>query len=147
MTMPWFRRLRRFLSTGFDAQKTSRDTRPSFATNFSVDGLNIEAARRQATLGRGYAKDSLTLERLAELQQGTVTLLPHKSWTGDYTNWIADPFVDRNWRFQFQSLLLIIPFLCDVLDDYVQFRAECYNIVSSMIDTITSQHHISSHKP
>lgn len=137
MTMPWFRRLRRFLSTGFDAQKTSRDTTPSFGTNFSVDGLNIEAARRQATLGKGYAKDSHTFKRLAELQQGIVTLSPHKSWTGDYTNWIADPFVDRNWRFQFQSLRWINPFLWDALAGSEQSRAEWKRIVRSWAEENT----------
>jgi len=99
--------------------------------NFTVDDLNLAAAERQATIGKHYARTSRTEELLVELKQGTVTLPPHKPWTGDYTDWTADPFGDLNWRFQFQTLRWINPYLWDALDGNEESKQEWKRIVRS----------------
>src|SRR5690606_13157853 len=99
--------------------------------NFTVDDLNLAAAERQATIGKHYARTSRTEELLVELKQGTITLPPHKPWTGDYTDWTADPFGDLNWRFQFQTLRWINPYLWDALDGNEESKQEWKRIVRS----------------
>lgn len=101
------------------------------ASDFSIASLNIEAAKRQATIGKYYIRDKTTQNRLDELQEGKITLPPHKTWTGDYTDWIADPFTDLNWRFQFQTLRWINPYLWDALDGNQDSKNEWKRIAHS----------------
>src|SRR5690625_4044430 len=101
------------------------------ASDFSIASLNIEAAKRQATIGKYYIRDKTTQNRLDELQEGKVTLPPHKTWTGDYTDWVADPFTDLNWRFQFQTLRWINPYLWDALDGNEDSKNEWKRIAHS----------------
>ena len=108
-------------------REASRTTHP----NFSFEDLNIDAALRQAKLGKGYARTPSTKERLKELNEGKVTLPPHSPWQGDYTDWVADPFNDRNWRFQFHTLRWINPYLWDALAGSEDSKAEWKRIVRS----------------
>src|SRR5699024_7465061 len=113
-----------------------KETNPS-NSKFTFNNLNVEAARRQATLGRDYAPHSKTQERLEELKKSTVTLPPHRPWTGVYTNWTADPLKDLNWRFQFQTLRWINPYLWDALDGNQESKVEWKRIVRSWADNNT----------
>lgn len=157
MVSSWFKRLRNLFSTRISAINSSRkvahtglsdkppnvSTRPTetaHSLGASIEGLNIDAAHRQATLGKGYARSLQTPKHLKELQDSTVTLPPHRSWQGDYTNWAADPFKDRNWRFQFHTLRWINPYLWDALDGNAESQSEWKSIVRSWADANTPPH-------
>lgn len=148
MSKPWLERLRRILSRRIGSCRGLKDIAlrqrserrsgakqkiyPSaHALGFSLADLNIEAARRQATLGKGYARNGETSKRLRELKNYTVILPPHQPWTGNYTDWDADPFGDRNWRFQFQTLRWINPYLWDAFAGDEDSRDEWKRIVRS----------------
>src|SRR5699024_10486092 len=134
MTRPWHKRFSQLLSrrrSHTDAAADGKKSEDIKATDIPVAGLNISAAKRQATIGKYYVFNNRTRTRLAELQEHTVTLPPHKAWTGDYTDWTADPFRDLNWRFQFQTLRWINPYLWDALDGNEQSKHEWKRIVRS----------------
>lgn len=97
----------------------------------TYNSLDVSAARRQARLGRDYARTKRTAQQLKELKNGNITLPPHGSWNGDYTDWTADPFNDRNWRFQFHTLRWINPYLWDALDGDNSSHHEWKRIVYS----------------
>ena len=140
MSRSWFQRLRGRLTRNGSLFQEDRDQEldanaVSNAHEFTIADLNPEAARRQAKIGKGYARDKFTKKRLAQLQQGTVTLTPHKPWSGDYTDWTADPFQDLNWRFQFHTLRWINPYLWDALNGNEESKNEWKRIVHSWADT------------
>ena len=139
MRSGWLERLWRFLSQPFTSAETARHVTAQ-GLGFTVDGLNVDAARRQAKLGRDYGRTAQTPQRLKKLNQGEITLSPHPSWAGDYTNWVADPFDDRNWRFQFQTLRWINPYLWDALDGNEESEAEWKRIVHSWAAHNTPPH-------
>lgn len=105
-------------------------------TDFGIEfaSLNLNAAQRQSSIGRGYAKTSDQAALLAQLKEGSLTLSPHPTWNGDFTNWTADPFHDRNWRFQFHTLRWINPLLWDALDGSQESATEWKRIVRSWYD-------------
>src|SRR5699024_11869105 len=107
---------------------------------FTVGSLNIEAARRQAQIGKHYSKGPSTAQQLADLKEGTVTLPPHRSWQGDYTDWQADPFKDLNWRFQFHTLRWINPLLWDATDGDEESKSEWKRIVRSWAEANIPPH-------
>lgn len=104
---------------------------------FTIKNLNLDAAKRQASLGNNYKRNSKTKERLEELKNGTITLPPHRSWTGVYTNWTADPLNDLNWRFQFHTLRWINPYLWDALDGNEDSQVEWKRIAKSWAEANT----------
>ncbi|GAA4119675.1 heparinase II/III domain-containing protein [Enteractinococcus coprophilus] len=99
--------------------------------DFTYGNLNFAAAKRQASIGKHYARHAQSEQELRDLKQGTITLPPHKPWTGDYTDWTADPFSDLNWRFQFHTLRWINPLLWAALDRDEEAKAEWKRIVRS----------------
>ncbi|OAV51199.1 heparinase II/III family protein [Enteractinococcus helveticum] len=103
--------------------------------DFRIRDLNRAAAKRQATIGKNYSRNEQTPQLLAELKENTVTLPPHNSWTGDYTDWTADPFTDLNWRFQFHTLRWINPYLWEALDGDEDSKTEWKRIVRSWAET------------
>lgn len=136
MIRSWLKRFRGLLTQNNEpaepdqAQESVKDySGPDHG--FTVSQLNCEAARRQATIGMSYARHAKTDERLAELKNSTITLPPHKSWTGDYTDWTADPFTDLNWRFQFHTLRWINPYLWDAYESNEESKTEWKRIVRS----------------
>src|SRR5690625_3156704 len=146
MTRSWFRRLRGLLPVNRSRHQDSppldqRVVATSEAREFTLADLNRDAARRQAKVGKGYARNRYTKKRLAELKEGTVTLPPHKPWSGDYTNWSADPFQDLNWRFQFHTLRWINPYLWDAVDGNEHSKAEWKRIVRSWSDANVPPEH------
>lgn len=151
MGTPWYKQLLQNLSKRLNRQAsakppTSKDSisldsvGDSSSTRehiFTVAELNRESAQRQASLGTGYARNSNTRTRLAQLKNSTVALPPHAPWQGDYTNWVADPYDDLNWRFQFQTLRWINPYLWDALDGNLESKAEWKRIVRSWAEQNT----------
>lgn len=148
MVSSWFERLRNELSTRISprikainnelmatskawSHRKSIPQATARSLGVSLAGLNLDAARRQATLGKGYSRSPLNSKQLRRLQNSTVTLPPHKSWQGDYTDWEADPFNDRNWRFQFHTLRWINPYLWDAIDGSESSQNEWKRIVCS----------------
>ncbi len=136
MTRSWFQRLRGLLARNSslhqDHENLAQGDDAVFEERqFTLADLNRDAARRQATIGKGYTADKYTEKRLADLRHGTVTLPPHKPWSGDYTDWTADPFHDLNWRFQFQTLRWINPYLWDALEGNEESKTEWKRIVHS----------------
>ena len=136
MIRSWLKRFRGLLTQRTDPaeSESAQESVKNYSSQehgFTVSHLNCDAARRQATIGKTYARHSKTEERLAELKQGTITLPPHKPWTGDYTDWTADPFKDLNWRFQYHTLRWINPYLWDAYDGNTESQAEWKRIVRS----------------
>src|SRR5690625_2683124 len=136
MIRSWLKKLRRFFAPNSQygqADSNSKNGWNSSPENhsFTVADLNPDAARRQAKIGRDYARDRTTKKRLGELKSGIVTLPPHEPWSGNYTDWTADPFQDLNWRFQFHTLRWINPLLWDALDGNKESKAEWKRIVRS----------------
>ena len=125
----WLRPFRR-LSRRFSRQNKEKPTSAQ-ELGFNFTSLDTDAARRQAKLGRDYARTGQTSTRLQELNQGIINLPPHPTWEGDYTDWVADPFEDRNWRFQFHTLRWINPYLWDALAGSEASKQEWKRIVRS----------------
>ncbi len=74
----------------------------------NVAELDLGVAERQA-FGTVYGKPAKH-ELLAKLVKGgTLRLPPHPNWTGDTTDWTADPYGDRNWQFQHHTLRWLNP--------------------------------------
>jgi len=156
MKIPWYKRLFGTTSEASHSQTSetiNRENHGSYVSSssslspthklasspqyFSVNSLNLAAAHRQATLGTHYIPDNNIKKKLQELKAGTVKLPPHAAWTGDYTDWVADPFKDLNWRFQFQTLRWINPYLWDALDGNQDSKNEWKRIVQSWSEANT----------
>lgn len=95
--------------------------------------LDLGIATRQA-IGAAYERPRNLDEQLQRLNVGIVRLRPHGDWSGDYTDWHADPFTDRNWQFQFHSLRWIMPLRWAALDGDESARSEWLRIVRSWFD-------------
>lgn len=76
------------------------------ATN--VADLDLGVAERQA-FGGVFGRPRNGESMVARYRTGTLRLPPHKDWKGDFTDWSADPFSDRNWQFQHHTLRWIAP--------------------------------------
>lgn len=96
--------------------------------------LNVAAGVRQA-IGAQYERAEATSRRFALLQQGKILLPPHPVWEGDFTDWHADPFGDRNWKFQFHTLRWINPLVWAALDGDGESRKEWLRIVKSWYES------------
>src|SRR5699024_6224602 len=131
MMTNWLKRLPRFLSRRVTARTNTYSSPTPQELGVTYPGLNFDAARRQAKLGRDYARTGRTVQQLKELKKGRVVLPPHRAWDGDYTDWVADPFNDRNWRFQFHTLRWINPYLWDALAGNEESTHEWQRIVHS----------------
>src|SRR5690625_765748 len=143
MIRSWLKRLRNLLRSASrpSAEQSDQENAVDIKDhNCTVADLNRDAARHDAKIGKGYARDKTKKERLAELKQGTVPRPPHKPWTGDYTDWTADPFTDLNWRFQFHTLRWINPYLWDALDGNEESKAEWKRIVRSWAEANIPPH-------
>lgn len=77
--------------------------------------VDAEVSERQA-FGAAFRKSADHDVRLDLVMRGTLRLPPHPDWTGDVTNWRADPFADRNWQFQHHTLRWINPLRWAALD-------------------------------
>lgn len=61
--------------------------------------LDLDVANRRALTGTSGVPRILTRCSFV-IEPGTFRLSPHPEWSGDFTDWTADPFTDRNWRLQ-----------------------------------------------
>ncbi|MFK0006869.1 heparinase II/III family protein [Paenarthrobacter sp. NPDC090520] len=100
----------------------------------SVVELDTGVAERQS-IGSMYAKPKELDSVVLELLNGKVELRPHSTWQGDYTNWKADPFFDRNWRFQHHTLRWLNPLRWAALAGDEEARAEWLRIARSWGET------------
>lgn len=65
--------------------------------------LDLGVAQRHA-FGKSYERPTDLESRLIEYRDGVLSLPPHPNWVGDFTDWTANPFSDRNWQFQHHTL-------------------------------------------
>lgn len=84
--------------------------------------LNLDSARRQA-IGSQCARSSDSILLAQELLNGNLRLPPHPDWRGDFSDWTADPYSDRNWQFQHHTLRWLNPLLWAAVDGNEQARA------------------------
>src|SRR5699024_7639846 len=59
----------------------------------------------------------------------------HPDWTGDITEWNADPFSDRNWQFQHHTLRWINPLRWAALEGLQAAGEEWRRIVRSCAES------------
>lgn len=74
----------------------------------SLEDLDLDVATRQA-FGSPYRRPEKLAELAGLVMRGTLRLPPHPDWTGDVTDWRADPYTDRNWQFQHHTLRWLNP--------------------------------------
>lgn len=115
------------------ATNRNENTVASASTTLTVADLDMGVSERQA-IGSTYAKAKNIDSEFAKLQDGKVTLRPHPAWEGDYTDWAADPYQDRNWRFQHHTLRWLNPLKWAALEGDEDARAEWIRIVKSWAD-------------
>lgn len=92
--------------------------------------LDVEAGLRQA-IGVQFEQSDVTPVRLGLLERGEILLPPHPKWQGNFTDWKADPYEDRNWKFQFHTLRWINPLVWSALEGNEEHRREWLRIVKS----------------
>lgn len=96
--------------------------------------LDLLAAARQA-IGPSYVRPENGVERLTAYWEGKVRLPPHPEWRGaDVTDWMADPFSDRNWQFQHHTLRWLNPLRWAALDGDERARAEWLRVARSWFE-------------
>ncbi|MFK5689617.1 heparinase II/III family protein [Ornithinimicrobium sp. LYQ92] len=72
---------------------------------------------------------------LDSYRAGQLRLPPQPVWTGEFTNWAADPFEDRNWRFQHHTLRWLNPIRWAALDGVNDARGEWLYVARSWAET------------
>lgn len=80
------------------------------ATGTLEDHLVMDVADRQQ-IGAFFTYGAHSKAQAAELERGVLKLDPHPAWQGDLGRWDADPYKDRNWRFQRNSLRWVMPLI------------------------------------
>jgi len=96
----------------------------------TVADLDLGVAERQA-FGTVYGKPGKH-QLLAKLvKAGTLRLPPHPNWTGDVTDWAADPYGDRNWQFQHHTLRWLNPLRWAALEGDEDAAAEWRRVARS----------------
>lgn len=96
----------------------------------SIDDLDLGVSDRQA-FGASYERPKNLLKRLDAYWQGKLILPPQPIWQGDPTDWAADPFQDRNWRFQHHTLRWLNPLRWAALDGDEEAQREWVRVVRS----------------
>lgn len=74
----------------------------------SSEAMDLGVYDRQS-MGASYTPTTADEARVEDLQKGRLLLPPHPVWVGDLFDWTADPFNDRNWRFQRHTLRWLMP--------------------------------------
>lgn len=96
----------------------------------SVSDLDTTVTDRHS-IGVSYERPRDQDALMALLRRGGVSLPPQPVWVGDPTDWTADPFGDRNWRFQHHTLRWLNPLRWAALEGDDEARAEWVRIVRS----------------
>lgn len=102
----------------------------------TVQDLDLDASIRQA-FGGIYARPKNLEESLEALRSGKLVLPPQPVWTGDPTDWVANPFDDRNWRFQHHTLRWMNPLRWAAIEGDKDAKAEWLRIARSWGETNT----------
>src|SRR5699024_1032788 len=96
----------------------------------SVSELDVGVSERQA-LGASYEKPKKIKELADNYWSGKLILPPQPVWQGDPTDWTADPFNDRNWRFQHHTLRWLNPLRWLALEGDERARSEWLRVAQS----------------
>lgn len=99
----------------------------------SIEQLDLGVSDRQA-FGASYEKPKDLQKRLDAYWENKLILPPQPIWQGDPTDWTADPFKDRNWRFQHHTLRWLNPLRWAALDGDERARREWVRVVRSWAD-------------
>lgn len=99
----------------------------------SVAELDLGVSARQA-FGTSWQKPKDLQKRLDAYWEGKLILPPQPTWQGDPTDWAADPFGDRNWRFQHHTLRWLNPLRWVALDGDEKAQREWVRVVRSWAD-------------
>lgn len=74
-----------------------------------VEVLDLGVVDRQQ-IGASFTRQRSTARRARDVAAGVLHLSPHEAWRSeDLTDWSADPYGDRNWRFQRNTLRWLVP--------------------------------------
>lgn len=92
--------------------------------------LDLGVASRQAFSGT-YERPKHLDAAIARHRDGILRLPPHPDWTGDYTDWTADPLKDRNWQFQHHTLRWVNPLRWAAMEGDEYARAEWLRVARS----------------
>lgn len=95
--------------------------------------LDLAAADRQA-FGPGYDRPEDLEDNCELIRDGVLRLPPHPEWVGNLTDWKADPFNDRNWKFQHHTLRWINPLRWAALDGDATARDLWVKITHSWVE-------------
>lgn len=99
----------------------------------SPEELDVGVTSRQA-FGAVYSRPVKTSELTKLVLGGTLRLPPHPDWTGDVTDWAADPFTDRNWQFQHHTLRWLNPLRWAALEGHEEAAAEWRRVAESWFE-------------
>lgn len=99
-------------------------------TPASRSDVDVQVSERQA-FGAAFRKAADHDTRLDLVMSDTLRLPPHPDWTGDVTDWHADPFTDRNWQFQHHTLRWINPLRWAALEGDIAAGEKWRSIVRS----------------
>lgn len=99
----------------------------------TVAALDLGAADRQA-FGGTYGRPNHLDVHLARYRKGKLRLPPHPDWAGDFTDWAADPYKDRNWQFQHHTLRWVNPIRWAAMDGDEAARTEWLRVARSWFE-------------
>lgn len=101
-----------------------------FSPANSISELDLNVSKRQS-IGASYTRPNDLKERVKTYNMGKLVLPPQPVWSGDPTDWTADPFHDRNWRFQHHTLRWLNPIRWTALEGDAEARIEWVRVVKS----------------
>jgi hypothetical protein len=96
----------------------------------AVADLDATVTDRQS-FGASYRRPPNLDSQVASLRGGALSLPPQPVWFGDPTDWTADPFHDRNWRFQHHTLRWLNPLRWAALEGDEEARGEWIRVARS----------------
>ena len=99
----------------------------------AIAQLDLDVADRQA-FGLSYVRPRNLDATLARYWGGTLRLPPQPDWNGEFTDWAADPFKDRNWQFQHHTLRWVNPLRWAAIDGDREARMEWLRVARSWFD-------------
>lgn len=99
----------------------------------SPSALDCSVSERQA-FGPGYARPAHLESALQRYRDGILRLPPHPDWSGEFTQWTANPFGDRNWQFQHHSLRWVNPLRWAALEGDATARTEWVRVARSWFE-------------
>lgn len=95
--------------------------------------LDYGVSERQA-IGSTYARPAKLESLIERYRRGSLGLPPHPEWSGDFTDWSANPYNDRNWQFQHHTLRWINPLRWAALEGDIAAREEWARVARSWFE-------------